>query len=74
MGISLLSTFSKLYTSVLNNRLTFWANTYEKVVESQAGFREGYSTTDNIFILQSVIQRYLSKKKGKFYAIFGTGA
>ena len=69
-GISLLSTFSKLYTSILNNRLTFWAESYEKIVESQAGFRKGYSTTDNIFILQSVIQRYISRIRGKLYAVF----
>ena len=30
----------------------------------------GYSTRDNSFILMSLIQKYLSKKKGRFYCIF----
>ena len=38
--------------------------------ESQAGFRKGYSTTDNIFTLMSLGQKYLSKKGGRFYCLF----
>ena len=41
-----------------------------KISESQAGFRHGYTTTDNMFILQSIIQRYLNIKGGKVYALF----
>jgi len=69
-GITLLSAFSKIYTSILNNRLVFWANAYDKLVEAQAGFRKDYTTLDNIFVLQSMIQRYLGKKRGKLYALF----
>ena len=43
---------------------------YGIIAEAQAGFREGYSTTDNTFILMSVIQKYLCKKKGKIYICF----
>jgi hypothetical protein len=40
--------------------------------ECQAGFRNGYSTTDtcNVFILQCVAQQYLDRKKSKFYCAF----
>ena len=38
-GITLLSTLGKLFTSVLNNRLTEWANNYHVYIEAQAGFR-----------------------------------
>ena len=38
--------------------------------ESQAGFRSGYSTRDNNFILMSLIQKYLSKQRGRFYCLF----
>ena len=69
-GISLLSIFSKIFTSILNNRLSFWADALNKIDETQAGFRKGYSTMDNVFILQSVVQKYLTKKKGKFYCAF----
>jgi hypothetical protein len=36
--------------------------------ESQADFRKGYSTKDNIFALMSLIQKYLSMKRGSVYA------
>ena len=39
----------------------------DKINESQAGFRQGYTTIDNMFILQS---EYLNIKGGKFYALF----
>ena len=44
-GISLLSIVSQVFTSILNKRLTTWAEeTEEKMCKEQAGFREGYST------------------------------
>ena len=69
-GVSLLSIVSKCYTSILNNRLYNWAEDCEKVTESQAGFRKGYSTTDHIFSLYAMTQKYLSKKGGKLYVVF----
>ena len=50
--------------------MTFWSEALGKVDEAQAGFRRGYLTVDNIFILQSVVQKYLSRKRGKFYCAF----
>ncbi|MEW8542874.1 MAG: reverse transcriptase family protein, partial [Candidatus Thiodiazotropha sp.] len=66
-GISLLDIFGKLYTCIINRRLNFYVNLYSKISEAQAGFREGYSTVDNLFILQSLISKYLSKQRGKLY-------
>ena len=68
--ISLLNIFSKIYTSIISRRVTFYTNIYNKISESQAGFREGYSTIDNAFILYSLIHKYLSKKRGKLYVAF----
>ena len=31
---------------------------------------KNYSTIDNIFVLQSIIQKYLSRKKGRYYVLF----
>ena len=69
-GISLLNVFGKIYTSIISRRVTFYTSIYNKISESQAGFREGYSTTDNAFILYSLIHKYLSKKGGKLYVAF----
>lgn len=67
-GITLLSTLGKLFTKVLNDRLTIWAETYNVYIEAQAGFRQNMGTTDNIFVLHSVIHHLLNKKKKLFVA------
>ena len=69
-GISLVNSLCKLYSSVLNNRLYKWAELNGKIDEAQAGFREGYSTTDNLFTLHALIQKYLTKKRGRLYVLY----
>ena len=69
-GIPLLDIFGKLYTSIINRRINFYVNLYSKLSEAQAGFREGYSTVDNLFILQSLISKYFSKRRGNIYVGF----
>ena len=69
-GISLLDVFGKIYTGILNRRITFYVNIYSKLSESQSGFRKNYSTVDNAFVLQSLIDRYLSRKGRKLYMAF----
>ena len=68
-GITLLSTLSKLFTKVLNNRLTLWSDTYDIISDSQAGFRKGRGTIDNIFIIQSIVDYSLEQGK-KVYCAF----
>ena len=55
---------------MMYNRIYKWAEGNSKLGESQAGFRKGYYTTDNIFTLMSLGQKYLSKKGGRFYCLF----
>ena len=50
-GIPLLSTLGKLFTRILNNRLTFWSDTFNILCDTQSGFRKSHSTVDNIFML-----------------------
>ena len=69
-GISLLSTISKIFTKILNSRLNEWMDNTNKRQEEQAGFRKGYSTMDQLFNLQSIIQKYLSKEKGRCHILF----
>ena len=69
-GISLLNVLGKVYTSIINRRLTFFANIFDKIKEPQAGFREGYSTIDNAYILQGLIDKQLSKKGGKMFVAY----
>ena len=68
-GITLLSTFGKLFTRILNNRLSFWADAYGVYIEAQAGFRANSSTVDHIFNLHRVMSHLLNHSK-KLYCAF----
>ena len=61
-GVSLIDAVSKIFTNILCLQLTKWREQNNIIDESQAGFRKSYSTVDNIFILQALIQKYRSKK------------
>ena len=65
-GITLISCFAKLFTSVINNRLKNWANEYDIISDAQFGFKSNFSTTDAIFILNSLIENQLNKKGSLF--------
>ena len=54
-GITLLSVVGKLYTSILNNRISKWIERKKKLVEEQGGFRAKRSTSEQIFILKETI-------------------
>ena len=61
--ITILSCLGKVFTAVLNNRLTDFIDTHKLLNENQAGFRKEYSTSDHIFVLSSLIEIIKSKKK-----------
>ena len=55
---------------ILTRRLYSWAKENNKIDGCQAGFRRGYSTIDDIFTLQSMVQKYLIRLGGRFYCIY----
>ena len=69
-GISLIDTVCKIFTNILVKRLDKWTEKFNVIHESQAGFRQKYSTIDNIFTLHALARKYLSKKGGRFYCLF----
>ena len=68
-GITLVSCFGKIFTSILNDRLQNWAQETEINSDAQFGFKAKHSTVDAIFILTSLIERHLQNKK-RFYCAF----
>lgn len=68
-GISLVSNFAKLFTSVLNQRLMDWSDSFDVITDAQFGFRPGFGTVDAIFALISVIFKSLSANK-RLYCCF----
>ena len=68
-GITLISCFGKLFTSILNNRLTKYVENNNILGEDQAGFRQGYGVSDHIFVLKHIIDIYLFNRR-KLYCAF----
>ena len=69
-GISLLPCLSKIFCKVINNRLVKFAESNSLQYEEQAAYRKGYSTIDQIFVLQTLVQKQLCKTKGRYYVIY----
>ena len=64
--ITLLSCLSKVFTTIINNMLTTFLESNNKLSETQSGFRSGYSTADNtctVFLID-----YLNQK-AKLYIV-----
>lgn len=67
--ITLLSCLGKLFTCILNNRLSKYMEDNKLMSEIQSGFRKQYSTVDNIFILYALLE-FCKSKKTKLYCCF----
>ena len=63
-GISLLSHAGKVMTIILQRRMI--KKTEETISESQAGFRPGRSTVDQLFSLRQITEKYIEKGKDLF--------
>ena len=70
LGISLLNCISKIFTGIISKRpvkldrekKTFWI--------FSSGFSRGKGTVDHIVMVRALAERYLSRKRGKFYCCF----
>ena len=67
--ITLLSCFGKLFTAIINNRLTKYADQHELISSCQAGFRKGFSTIENLFVINSLTD-ILKAKSRKLYCAY----
>ncbi|XP_078659029.1 uncharacterized protein LOC144904189 [Branchiostoma floridae x Branchiostoma belcheri] len=68
-GISVTSCLAKLFTSILNTRLTTFLDDNKLISPNQAGFRKLFSTNDNLFVLDSLITKYFHNNK-RLYTCF----
>ena len=48
-GITLINIMGKIYSQILLNRLSKWADKEDKILDNQFGFQKGKSTVDCIF-------------------------
>jgi len=69
-GVSFISVLCEVFPSILNEWLLCWLAFTQCIEEEQAEFRKNCSTIDNIYILHSMVQKYLNKRGGKMYVCF----
>ena len=67
-GIALASAVYKIYCTVINERLSNWAERNDLISEEQNGFRKKRSTIDHISSLTSIIETRKKDKKSTFCA------
>ena len=71
-GISLLCSAYKIYAEIIRKRMEKEVEERNMVPDSQAGFRKGRSTIDNIFVLNHLIQKAKRKDRSgdRVYMLF----
>ena len=65
----MLSCLGKLFTSIINNRLTVFSDQVELLDKNKSGFRQGYSSIDNICVLH-ILQELLKEKEKNMRCAF----
>lgn len=65
----MLSPFWKLFAQIINERLKEFTENFNMIESCQSGFRKHYSTADNLFIINSLVDTVKSNKS-KLYCCF----
>lgn len=65
-GVSLLSTISKLYTCLLNSRLSTFLESNSTLTDEQNGFRKDRSCLDQIYNLTTIVKNRLNRNLPTF--------
>ena len=60
-GITIADNIGKLFNQVLNNRFTKFLTSKNIIKNEQIGFMKGRRTTDHMFVLNTLIQKYVKK-------------
>ena len=67
--ITILSCFGKLFTQIINDRLKEFSENFNLVEDCQAGFHRNFSTADNLFTINSLVD-IAKASKSKLYCCF----
>lgn len=68
--IALVNCITKLFTSIILDRLSHYCELHNILPEIQCGFRANRGCMDNVFSLNAIIQIHLRLKRRKVYAAF----
>ena len=68
--ITINSCLSKLFNLLLTKQLTIFTNDNQILKYNQVGFQKGFRTSDHVFTMKTVINKYLQENK-KLYLCLG---
>ncbi len=66
-GICVSSSLGKLFCSIINTRLVHFLTDHNVLSKSQIGFLPNYRTTDHIFTLHTLIDKYINQNKTQIF-------
>lgn len=69
-GLAIGSAFAKLFSHILLKRLTRFIEEKKLLSPNQIGFVKGKSTSDHIFLIQTLIEKVVKKGKCKLYVAY----
>ncbi|XP_011163688.1 uncharacterized protein LOC105198616 [Solenopsis invicta] len=69
-GVTLMPSLYKIYATIVADRVEEEIEERNKVPQNQTGFRKGMGTMANIYVLNYLVNRQLSKERGKLVAFF----
>lgn len=69
-GIAINSCIGKIFNSILNKRFDSYLEKNNIIHPHQIGFSKKCRTSDHIFVLKTILDKYINKKGGKVYACF----
>ena len=69
-GITINISLGKLLYQILKNRVVEYLEDNDLLSKEQADFRKGFRTTDHIFVLRKIIDKYTNNRNGRIYACF----
>ena len=68
-GMTLNSTLGKSFCTILHDRLSNFCDHNDIIAKKQAEFRKVYRTTDHIYLLKTIVHKYITQHK-KVYTCF----
>ena len=69
-GISISSCLGRLFTKILQTRISNFLEYNDLIEDNQAGFRQNHRTTDQVFILKTLLNKYNHKLNKPIFACF----
>ena len=69
-GIAIGDNIGKLFNRILNNRLSKFLKSNDLICQEQIGFVEGCRTSDHMYVVNTLIQKYVKNSNKPLYACF----